>query len=237
MKVKHKNDLLLELKKILSRPLSLGEIKRKISDAYIKNLAHNLKLLAKGGDIVKIRGGRYGFADDMNLVVGTVQGHPDGYGFVIPEDPKEDKDVFIGHKNFGTVMHGDRVVCRVEKADAEGRLEGNVIRILQRAHETLTGVFESRGRGGIVVPTQKRITHTFRIPPGKTARAKGGQIVVARITAYPEKLQTPAAEIVELLGYPTDPQVERKIIMRQYELPESFPPAVENAARKIKEPA
>jgi len=229
-------EILSSLKKILDHPLTLREIRDKLDIPYSKNVAKKIRSLAQSGEIVRIRGGRYGLPEQMNLVIGKVQGHPDGFGFVLPDDRTE-KDVFIGHRNFLEVMHGDRVVCRVEKTDRRGRSEGRVIRILERAHKSITGVFESRGKGGVIVSSQKRIAQVFQVAPGKTMRAKSGQVVSGRITQYPQRDRQPQAEVTELLGHPSDPQVEKRIIIKQYDLPEAFAPDVEKAAERIKEPS
>ena len=231
-----KKDLLKRVSAILVNPLTIAEIRKKLALQKNSPALRQIKEFAKSGEIVKIRGGRYGLPDKMNLVIGTVQGHKDGFGFVIPEEAGGN-DVFIGTRNFMEAMDGDSVVCRVESTARDGKLAGRVIRILERANKQITGIFESRGKGGVIVPIRKRIVQNFMVPPGKTMRAKSGRVVTGSITVYPQRLQQPQAEVVEVLGKPTDPKVEKKIIIRQYDLPESFPPGAEKAAEKAKEPA
>jgi ribonuclease R len=98
--------------------------------------------LAEEGKIVKIRGNRYGLPIKMNLVVGRVKCHPDGYGFVIPEKEGE-QDIFVSRRNLKEAMHGDRVVARVESIRKKGR-EGSVIRILERGLRKVVGKFMRR---------------------------------------------------------------------------------------------
>ena len=236
MSMNTKKELLERVRAILLNPLTIAEIRKKLALKKNSPALRQIKEFAKSGEIVKIRGGRYGLPDEMNLVIGIVQGHKDGFGFVIPEEAGK-KDVFIGSRNFMEAMDGDSVVCRVESTGRDGRLAGSVIRILERANKTITGIFQSRGKGGVIVPIRKRIVQDFMVPPGKTLRAKSGHVVTGAITEYPQRLQPPQAEVVEVLGKPTDPKVEKKIIIRQYDLPETFPPGVEKAAEKAKEPA
>ena len=236
MSMNKKKELLDRIRAILLNPLTIAEIRKKLALKKSGPELRQIKEFAKSGEIVKIRGGRYGLPDEMNLVIGTVQGHKDGFGFVIPEEAGK-QDVFIGSRNFMEAMDGDSVVCRVESAGRDGRLSGSVIRILERANKTITGIFNSRGKGGVIVPIRKRIVQDFMVPPGKTLRAKSGHVVSGVITEYPQRSQQPQAEVVEVLGKPTDPKVEKKIILRQYDLPETFPPGVEKAAEKAKEPS
>jgi len=229
------NEFLEFLRKHLDRPCTIAELRKKVPLRFREHLRKQLKPLVEHGEIVRIRGGRYGLPDEMNLVTGRVHAHPDGFGFVIPDDRTE-KDVYIGPRNFLRAMHGDRVVCRVESVNRDGKREGSVIRILERASESVVGVFESRGRGGLVVPSQKRITQVFHVAPGDSMRAKSGQVVMADILEYPDRHAPPSARVTEILGFPGDIEVEKKIILRQYDLPEKFPARVEKTASRAKEP-
>ncbi len=223
------------LREILNRPHTLAELRKKAPETYQKGISRHLKAVVNSGDIVKIRGGRYGLPDKMNLVKGRVQGHPDGFGFVLPEEAGE-LDIYIGPKNFRKAMHGDKVVARVESVGHGGKREGSVIRILERARKTIAGIYQSSGKGGVVLPSQTRIIQTFQIPSGNTIKAKSGQVVLAKIVEYPENYLPPTAEIIEILGFPGDLQVETKVILREHDLPEKFPEKVEKAASKASEP-
>ncbi|MBI3793179.1 MAG: ribonuclease R [Nitrospinae bacterium] len=232
-----KHDELFEiLRSVLSHPLTEPEIRRSVPKKFRAGLDRRLSEFEKSGEIIQIRYGRYGLAEHMNLVTGKVQGHADGFGFVIPETEGQ-KDVYIGPQNFREAMHGDRVVCRIEGHRRDGKPEGRVIRVLARAVKTVTGIYQSRGRGGVIVPAQKRVVQDFLVPPGKSMQAKSGEVVVGSIVQYPDAHQTAEAVVIEKLGYPDDPVAERRVIIRQYELEEEFPPAVLKMADKIAEPA
>jgi len=81
---------------------------------------------------------------EADLVGGKLSIHPAGYGFLISEKAGQ-PDVFIGGGKCRHRMHGDRVVrayrlnaCRADKRTREGR----VIRILERAHDTIVGTLQ-----------------------------------------------------------------------------------------------
>lgn len=229
-------ELLGVLKKILDHPMTPAEIRHAVPKQHRDGVSRALRRLEDAGSIVQIRHGRYGLPDEMNLVTGRLQGHPDGYGFVLSEKEGQ-PDVFVGPRNFREAMHGDRVVCRVERTRNDGKAEGRIIRVLQRASVTITGVYQSRGRGGIIVPSHRRIVHDFHVPPGMTGRAKSGEVVVGKIISYPAEHAQAEAEITEILGHPDDPLVERRMIIRQHEIPEGFSPAAQRLAEKAAEPA
>lgn len=231
-----KDDVLQLIKQILDHPMTPPEIRRRLPKHLRGGLSQKLNQLEHAGEIVKIRYGRYGLANQMNLVTGRLQGHADGYGFVIPEGGAKGNDVFVGPANFREAMHGDRVVCRIESTRRDGKVEGKIIRVMERAQSTITGIYQSRGRGGVIVPSQKRIVHPFQVRPGASHAAKSGEVVVGKITLYPDEHTQPEAEVIEIIGFPDSPIVQRQMIVRQYEIPEEFPPAALKIAERCEEP-
>src|SRR3982751_3509046 len=115
----------------------------------------HVKSLVSSGDLIQIRGNRFGLPEKMDLYVGRLQSHPAGYGFVTPERPLEPNggDIYISGPLMNEALHGDRVVVRIERIKEGGRAEGRVIRILERANESLVGRYDRDERGmGYVVP-------------------------------------------------------------------------------------
>ncbi|MGK7345667.1 MAG: ribonuclease R [Candidatus Nitrospinota bacterium M3_3B_026] len=231
-------ELAKTLRKLLTNPLSMREIMSKLKIAPDDRAAmrRRIRALANEGVIVRIKGNRYGLPDKMNLVTGVVQGHPDGYGFIIPDDSSQ-SDVFIRARSFNEAMHGDRVVCRVESTRSDGRREGSVIRIIERAYETIAGVFEKVNAGGYVVPFERKVALDIYIPPGKTANVRNGQAVIARILEYPSKTRQPYGEIEKVLGEPDDPAVEIEIVIANHKLRSQFPPTALREARRLSPPS
>src|SRR5438477_10925295 len=89
----------------------------------------HIKSLVASGDLIQIRGNRFGLPEKMDLYVGRLQTHAAGYGFVVPERPLESGgDVYIAPTHLSEAMHGDRVVVRIERVKDDGRPEGRVIR-------------------------------------------------------------------------------------------------------------
>ena len=190
-----------------------------------------LKDLAAEGMIVRIRGNRYGLPSKMNLVVGRVKCHPDGYGFVIPEKEGEE-DIFISPRNLKEAMNGDRVVARVELIRKKGK-EGKVIRILERGFYKVVGKFMKTTHYSYIIPEDERILQEIYIPEGETKRARPNQIVVAEITQYPSERARPQGRITHILGYPDDPEVEPQIIIHKYDLPHRFSSIVLKEAKSL----
>jgi len=216
-----------------NHPLLLKELLRDVSlkkdqRGTVKEV---LQALLHEGKIVRIRGNRYGLPSKMNLVIGKLKCHPDGYGFVISEKEGEE-DVFIGARNLREAMHGDRVVARVESVRKKGK-EGTIIRILERKVRKIVGKFMRGKNTSTIIPEDEKILQEVFIPEGATQRARPNQIVVAEITQYPTERARPEGRVVQILGDPDDPEVEVQIILHKYDLPHRFSSAAEREAQKL----
>jgi ribonuclease R len=226
-------DEILQLMAEEDHPLLLREILRRLGLEGRQRL--ELRALLKGlvdeGRIIKIRGNRYGLPIKMNLVVGKVKCHPDGYGFVIPEEEGEG-DIFISPRNLKEAMHGDRVVARVESVRRKGR-EGKVIRILERGFHKVVGKFMKAKHYSYVIPEDEHILQEIYIPEGETKRARPNQLVVAEVTRFPTERARPEGRVTYILGYPDDPEIEPQIIIHKYDLPHRFPSAALQEARRV----
>ncbi|MBE7415823.1 MAG: ribonuclease R [Deltaproteobacteria bacterium] len=174
-----------------------------------------------------------GLPSRMNLVTGELVCHPDGYGFVVPEEGREEGDIFISSRRLSGAMHGDTVVARVEGSKRGGKREGSIIRITARAHKTIVGRFELARGFGVVIPSDERITSQIVVPLKEAAGAPHGRIVSAEITRWPAKEMAATAKIIEVLGDPDDPDVEADVILRKYGLSNRFPAAVMHEVKSV----
>jgi ribonuclease R len=226
-------DEILRLMEEEDRPLLIREVLRllRLPKDQRQRVREIFRDLADEGKIVKIRGNRYGLPIKMNLVVGRVKCHPDGYGFVIPEREGE-QDIFVSPRNLREAMHGDRVVARVESIRKKGK-EGSVIRILERGCRKVVGKFMRGKNYSYIIPEDERIIQEVFIPEGETKRARPNQIVVAEITRYPTERVRPEGRVTHLLGYPDDPEVEPQIIIHKYDLPHRYSSTVLKEARDL----
>ena len=177
-----------------------------------------LKELVAAGHLIQTRGNRFGLPDLMNLVVGRVQTHPRGFGFVVPDRPVEGVtgDIFISGSNLNQAMHGDRVMARVERT-REDRAEGRILRILERGASSIVGRFDIDDSGmGFLVPFDRRLIMDVQIPADERRDAKPGDMVVVEITRWPTPTRGPLGRVVEVLGDIDEPGVDNEIIIRKY---------------------
>jgi len=196
-------------------------------------------------------------------VAGRLVLHHDGYGFVIPDQPipQLDGDVFIPRDAIGDAMHGDHVLARVQRRAGFGgaqRAEGRIVKVVDRAHPSLVGLFRYGPRGNVVLPYDARVQHEVEIPPGAELtpelRAKlglqeshggaaarrlprlpelDGAVVNVELLRYPRAGAAPAGRVIEILGRPGELGVDTEIIIRKHHLPHEFSAEVlEEAAQR-----
>src|SRR5262245_34037154 len=183
----------------------------------------HIKSMVSSGDLVQIRGHRFGLPEKMDLYVGRLQTHPAGYGFVTPERPLEPAggDIYISGTHLNEAMQGDRVVVRIERIKDGGRVEGRIIRILERANQLIVGRYD-RGEGGMgfVVPFDRRVLMDVVIPAGQEGGASPGEMVTVELTRWPTSSRGAIGRVVEVLGDVDAPGVDTEIIIRKYGIPD-----------------
>ena len=209
----------------LARALGISEVQR-------RDFRNKIKLLAEEGTLVRLRGGRYGLPDEMNLVTGIFNGHPNGYGFLTPKNNDQGGDIYIAPKQTSGAMHQDKVIVRIESHNSSGRPEGRVMKILERSTTSLVGLFEPLDGNGWVIPMDNKFFYDIFISSKHKLGAKSGQVVVVEIVSYPEKHQPPTGKITEILGYSNDPKVELSSIFRKLGTHIEFPLNVVEQAKK-----
>jgi len=239
------------------RPLNKIDIARKLglTGAGQVALRKSLRELERAGEIARIRKNRYVLPAEADLATGKLSIHQAGYGFLALEPPSG-TDVFIAAENIGTAMHGDRVVARISRDEPyrriKGRREGRVIRILERAHDTIVGTLQRSRNFYYVVPDDPRIVHDVYVgqvsntPQDERAVAglplatskvtpQIGDKVVVRLEAWESRHVNPEGEIIEVLGPASAPGIDMLSIIRKYHLPTEFPMDVLDQAKGIPE--
>ncbi len=220
-------ELILELLESKKTPLSFEEIADELGvtePVDLEALRRRLRAMERDGQLLHNRQGRYCLINRRDLISGRVIAHPDGFGFLKPDEGGE--DLFLSPREMRQVFHGDRVVACVTGVDRRGRREGGVVEILERAHERVVGrLFVERGVA-YVVPDNKRITHDILIPEEYLDGARPGQIVVAEIIEQPSKRRQPIGRIVEVLGEHMAPGMEIEVAIRAFDIPHEWPPEV-----------
>jgi ribonuclease R len=230
-----------------------GDERQQIETALDRLVAH--------GDLVEVSKGHFvATSRSREFIAGRVSMHRDGYGFLIPDHPIPgvSGDLYLGRDDTQGAMNGDRAIGRIKYAGPKGRAEGEIVRILRRAHPTVVGEFRIHRRGYFVVPHDERLTEWIEIPDdlaippaaehGKTAAVDrigpkaieitdvsqlDGMIVNAELLEYGDRKGPPVGRVIEILGAPDDFGIDVEIVIRKHHLPHRFPAPVFDQAQAI----
>ena len=179
-----------------------------------------LNAMEREGQIMRNRKGALCIAEKLHLVAGTVQGHPDGFGFLVPDAGGD--DMFLSPKEMSAVLHGDRVMVRQAGFDRRGRPEGKIVEVLERPTTRLVGRLIREQGMSFVAAEDKRINQDILIPYHLDMNAKDGQVVMVELTTQPSPHAKPMGKVVEILGNYADPGMEIEIALRKHHLPYEF---------------
>ncbi len=187
--------------------------------------------LVRRGAILENRKGELCLTAKLDLVTGTVQGHPDGFGFLVPDAGGD--DLFLSPREMHKSLHGDRVAAKIIGIDRRGRPEGEVVEVLARANRDIVGrIHEERGVW-FVEAENRRISQDLLIPPDQRGGAEPGAVVVVEIIRQPTANGEAIARVKEVLGSATDAGIEIEIALRKHDLPFEFSKAAMRQAKKL----
>ena len=215
-----------------------------------------LARLAARGDLIETRSGHFAATrGNREFAVGRLSMHRDGYGFLIADRPLEGiaGDIYIPADSAQNAMHGDRVVVRIARIEAGGRADGEVVKVLKRAHPTVVGEFHIGRRGFYLVPQDERLHDWIQIPDEMALPAASpqidrvgpkpveitdpekldGMIVNVELLEYPARGERGVGRVIEILGSPDDFGIDVEIVIRKFHLPHRFPPEVVEQAESI----
>ena len=206
------------------RPVEFNELTEllDITNTEREMFQRRLGAMEREGQLMRNRKGAYILPERASLTLGRIQGHPDGYGFLVPDDGSA--DIFLDQHQMGKVLHGDRALVRVTGIDRKGRPEGGIVEVIERVNTRIVGrVFVEHGVV-VVAPENKRISQDILVPPQPKAKnqPQSGQVVMVEIIEQPSKFSQPIGKIIEVLGNYADPGMEIEIALRKHDLPFEF---------------
>ncbi|WAC42893.1 ribonuclease R [Pseudomonas sp. SL4(2022)] len=203
-----------------------------VSDEQLEALRRRLRAMERDGQLIYTRRGTYAPVDKLDLILGRVSGHRDGFGFLVPDDGSD--DLFLSPAQMRLVFDGDRALARVSGLDRRGRREGAIVEVIARAHESIVGRYYEESGVGFVVADNPKIQQEVLVTPGRNAGAKQGQFVEVKITHWPTPRFQPQGDVVEVVGNYMAPGMEIDVALRSYDIPHVWPEAVVKEARKLK---
>jgi ribonuclease R len=190
-----------------------------------------LGAMQRDGQLMLNRKRQLCLPDKLDLIKGRVEGHPDGFGFVVPDEGGD--DLFLSPKEMHRVLHGDRVLARVSGFDRRGRREAKIVEVLEHVNQFVVGRYYLEGGVGFLIAENRRINQDILVPPENAGNARSGQVVTVEIVTQPGAHNEAVGRVTEVLGSFTGPGMEIEIALRKHDLPYIFPPEVEAQASKL----
>ena len=226
-------EMILEALESAGVPIDATELATKlhIDDGEMEGFQRRLGAMEREAQIMKNRHGDICLVEKLDLIAGRVQGHPDGFGFLIPDDKSE--DLFLGPKQMQKVLDGDRAMVRAIGIDRRGRREASIVEVLEHKNSKVVGRLFTEHNVLFVVAENKRISQDILVEPGFDGGAKPGQVVMVELVAQPARNSEPVAHVIEVLGNYADPGMEIEIALRKHDLPHVWPREVEALEKKV----
>ena len=152
---------------------------------------------------------------------------------MIETGAKEFPTVYVREQDLNTALDGDRVRVKLLALKKGKKPYGTITEVLQRSEMPITGTIDSDDDFCFLIPDDDKYPVDFLIPQRKLGKAQHGDKVICRFLKWDDRHKSPEAEIIEILGRSGDPSVEFTGIMKEFNLPSSFPDAVEREAKAV----
>ena len=225
----------------------------KLGEDQMKRAARILAEMCATGEIARIEKNRLCISREADLVSGQIHFRQSGSAFVIPQSEKSKKNrrgYPVAAEDTGVALHGDQVLARIKEQSkrksskpsrstdsSEEKPNVQIIRILERASDTIVGNLEKSRHTWFVIPDDPRIIPDFLVIDPKKSHLKPvpklGDKVIVKMTEWRQRHLKPEGEIIEVLGRTHEPDAEFRGILFKYELNPEFPMAVQRQAAEI----
>jgi ribonuclease R len=224
---------ILHALELAGEPLTPKELAKRlrIHRQQREEFEKSIESLERSGDIVRNRAGALLVSKRIAVVAGRIEGHPDGHGFLRPDDGAP--QVFLAPAEMRQVLHGDRAAVRITGRDHRDRPTGVIVEVLERAKRRVVGRLHSEHGVMFLVPEDRRIAQDIVVPRGEEGKAKVGEVVTVDLIAQPSKHAQPIGRVAEVLGHHADSGMEIEIAVRKFDLPHEFSKAAMTAARAM----
>lgn len=193
------NELETRLYALLARPMRAEELKKYLPAYSKQQIRQALDQLTNEGKILKNKKNRYAHAEHYGCLTGVFQATERGYGFVTPETPDENGDVFIPPYATGKAWQGDRVLVHLTDSPRGHKREGEVMRILSLCTDEVTGTVMQRGKTVFVRPASKKYPDLI-IPKNRTLDAHSGDRVAVKVMFRGDGRLSAQGAITQIFG-------------------------------------
>ncbi|KAA0910847.1 ribonuclease R [Pusillimonas sp. ANT_WB101] len=214
------------------KPITAKALAKALGASYPLSIGFDrrVKAMERDGQILLNAKGQLLPNSQLDFIAGKVQGHRDGFGFLLRDDGGQ--DLFLSPREMRKVLHGDRVLAKPD-GEYRGKPEATIVEVVERHTDKLVGRFLKEHGSYIVVPEDQRIKHDILIQGADTGGAEAGQVVTVQIIRQPARHMQPLGRVVEVLGEIDDPGMEIEIAVRKFDVPHIFSSQVLDAATRL----
>ena len=174
---------------------------------------------------------RYVLANNTSMLFGTFSRNRDGYNEFYPEDGSE--PVLISERNSAHALTDDLVRVALFARRRGRALEGEVVEIVKRVHDTFVGELHVEKHYAFLITENRLMPNDIFIPKDLLKGGKNGDKAVAKLLEWPMDSKNPVGKVIDILGKSGENDAEMNAILAEYGLPYKYPEAVEQAAAKL----
>lgn len=196
----------------------------------LQELQTCLSELEKDAVIYHSNKDKYMMLEDSHLKRGIMRANKKGFGFVDIDD--SDVDVYISEEHMNGALHDDIVLVEITSKKGIDRLEGRVVKIINREKDTYVGEINFEGDTGIVSLDDNKLKIKVQIPRDKSMNAVDGHKVVVRLGKRIDNSRF-MGEVVEIIGHKNDPGIDILSIVKKYNIETDFPDDVKEQLKNI----
>ncbi len=219
--------------------VTLAQIHADVGDDRIskKQVQKLISSLVAKGDISIIGKKQFFKAKNGNIFTGIIEKNPRGFGFVTDLTPRLQekpftKDPFLSIKRIGTANHGDKVLIRINRVRKDGRPEAEVITVLSRSSDRLTGFYKN-GNPPRVIPEDPRYPANIHIISAVEEDIVENTVVIVEVQPEQNQNGIVRGKITEVLGPVDNVDVQMRMVIEKNNLPHIFPPEALAEANKL----
>ena len=227
-------ELILEVLNDHGKPMEFEQIAAllEVGEDGEVGLERRLRAMLRDAQLVQNRNGKLGVVSRMDLIAGRVQGHKDGFGFLIPDD-KTQSDLFLGPRQMEKVMDGDRVLVSDAGVNRFGKKEARIVEITERVATEVVGRYRREAGISFLEPENRRITKEVLVEDKNGLQPNPGDHVRATITQYPSRDHHVLVRLEEIIATPDQAGMEIEVALRRFEIPHVWPEGVEAEAERF----
>src|SRR5690554_3618457 len=206
--------------------------KLELDDTQSRNqIIKDLKLLKAKGNLEEPETGKYKIVENQDYIIGTIDMTSRRTAFLVSEELVE--DVFVPLNSLNHALDKDKVKAYIYNRRRGKRPEAEVVEIIERHKEEFVGVINIQKNFGFVTTANPKMYVDLFIPKEKFGDAEDGDVVLVKMTDWPEKANSPFGKVIKVLGKPGEHNTEMHAILAEYGLPSDFPIEVETFANQL----